>query len=170
MAKTPTTAEATTNGFHDATKALADFRMPGLDVETIAAIQRKNLEAQILQSRKLEAVGRLASAPYEFEHHVEWATKAGISAEQIDGIAASSPSCVLLSDNACSSCPAIAPTVPTSAKSSARTQARRNSTFARTGPPARFSHQPKTRCAAAAWISTPPPAPRSRVSSPPATT
>jgi len=41
MAKT----DASTNGIFDVTKAFGDFRLPGLDVEAIVAIQRKNLEA-----------------------------------------------------------------------------------------------------------------------------
>ncbi|HLZ71401.1 MAG TPA: carboxymuconolactone decarboxylase family protein [Dehalococcoidia bacterium] len=36
-----------------------------------------------LRELAILTVGRLANAPYEFEHHVEWARKAGISAEQI---------------------------------------------------------------------------------------
>jgi phasin family protein len=34
-----------TNGIFDMTKTLSDFRLPGLDVEAIVAIQRKNVEA-----------------------------------------------------------------------------------------------------------------------------
>ena len=41
MAKT----DASTNGVFDVTKAFGDFRLRGLDVEAIVAIQRKNLEA-----------------------------------------------------------------------------------------------------------------------------
>ena len=38
-------SETTANGFPDLTKAFGDFRVPGLDLEAITAIQRKNLEA-----------------------------------------------------------------------------------------------------------------------------
>jgi hypothetical protein len=37
--------DASTNGVFDVTKAFGDFGLPGLDVEAIVAIQRKNLEA-----------------------------------------------------------------------------------------------------------------------------
>ena len=41
MAKTKTSG----NGFFDVTKAFGDFRLPGIDVDAIAAAQRKNFEA-----------------------------------------------------------------------------------------------------------------------------
>jgi phasin family protein len=66
MAKTSTTTEATTNGFHDATRTLANFRMPGLDVETIVAIQRKNLEA-LTQANQLAVEGVRAVAQRQAE-------------------------------------------------------------------------------------------------------
>jgi len=66
MAKTPTTTETTTNGFHDVTKLFADFRMPGLDVETIVAIQRKNLEA-LTQANQLAVEGVRAVAQRQAE-------------------------------------------------------------------------------------------------------
>jgi hypothetical protein len=38
-------AATSKNGFFDVTKVLGDFRMPGVDLEAVAASQRKNLEA-----------------------------------------------------------------------------------------------------------------------------
>ena len=38
-------SETSKNGFPDLTKVFGDFRLPGIDVEAIAAIQRKNVEA-----------------------------------------------------------------------------------------------------------------------------
>jgi alkylhydroperoxidase family enzyme len=41
-----------------------------------------------LRELAILTVGRLANAPYEFQHHVEWAKKAGISDEQIAALGA----------------------------------------------------------------------------------
>jgi phasin family protein len=45
MANTNAAATATKNGFFDVTKVMADFRVPGVDVEAVVASQRKNIEA-----------------------------------------------------------------------------------------------------------------------------
>jgi phasin family protein len=65
MAKTEKT-EASTNGFFDVTKAFGDFRLPGLDVEAIVAIQRKNLEA-LTQANQLAVEGVRALAQRQAE-------------------------------------------------------------------------------------------------------
>lgn len=44
------------NPFFDVTKALADFRVPGLDVEAVASSQRKNIEA-LTQANQLAVEG-----------------------------------------------------------------------------------------------------------------
>lgn len=62
MAKTETSA----NGFFDVTKAFGDFRLPGLDVEAIVAIQRKNLEA-LAQANQLAVEGIRALAQRQAE-------------------------------------------------------------------------------------------------------
>ncbi|HZQ35297.1 MAG TPA: carboxymuconolactone decarboxylase family protein [Dehalococcoidia bacterium] len=41
-----------------------------------------------LRELAILTVGRLANAPYEFQHHVEWAKRAGISDEQIAALGA----------------------------------------------------------------------------------
>jgi phasin family protein len=65
MAKTEKT-EASANGFFDVTKAFGDFRLPGLDVEAIVAIQRKNLEA-LTQANQLAVEGVRALAQRQAE-------------------------------------------------------------------------------------------------------
>src|SRR5260370_36190457 len=65
MAKTEKT-EASANGFFDVTKALGDFRLPGLDVEAIVATQRKNLEA-LTQANQLAVEGLRALAQRQAE-------------------------------------------------------------------------------------------------------
>jgi phasin family protein len=62
MAKT----EARKNGFFDLTKAFGDFRLPGLDIETLVTTQRKNLEA-LTQASQLALEGAQAVA----QRHVE---------------------------------------------------------------------------------------------------
>lgn len=44
------------NPFFDVTKALSDFRVPGLDVEAVASSQRKNIEA-LTQANQLAVEG-----------------------------------------------------------------------------------------------------------------
>ena len=66
MAKSQTATETTKNGFHDVTKAFGDLRMPGLDVETIVAIQRKNIEA-FTQANQLAVEGVRAVAQRQAE-------------------------------------------------------------------------------------------------------
>ena len=56
MANTHTAATATKNGFFDVTKAMADFRVPGVDVEAVVASQRKNIEA-LTQANQLAVEG-----------------------------------------------------------------------------------------------------------------
>jgi phasin family protein len=58
--------DATTNGFLDLTKIWGNFRIPGLDVETIVAIQRKNLEA-FTQANQLAAEGARVIAQRQAE-------------------------------------------------------------------------------------------------------
>src|ERR1700730_2491935 len=65
MAKTEKT-ETSANGFFDVTKALGDFRLPGLDVEAIVATQRKNLEA-LTQANQLAIEGVRALAQRQAE-------------------------------------------------------------------------------------------------------
>jgi phasin family protein len=49
-------ATATKNGFFDVTKVMADFRVPGVDVEAVVASQRKNIEA-LTQANQLAVEG-----------------------------------------------------------------------------------------------------------------
>jgi phasin family protein len=57
MANTSTTATAAAkNGFFDVTKVMADFRVPGVDVEAVVASQRKNIEA-LTQANQLAVEG-----------------------------------------------------------------------------------------------------------------
>lgn len=49
-------ASSTKNGFFDVTKAMGEFRVPGLDFEAVTAIQRKNLEA-FTQANQLAVEG-----------------------------------------------------------------------------------------------------------------
>ncbi len=65
MAKTEKT-ETSTHAFFDVTKAFGDFRLPGLDVETIVATQRKNLEA-LTQANQLAIEGVRALAQRQAE-------------------------------------------------------------------------------------------------------
>jgi phasin family protein len=65
MTKT-STSETTTNGFLDVTKVFSNFRMPGLDIETIVAMQRKNLEA-FTQAHQLAVEGARAVAQRQAE-------------------------------------------------------------------------------------------------------
>jgi phasin family protein len=65
MAKT-SVSETTTNGFLDVTKIFGNFRMPGLDIETIVAMQRKNLEA-FTQANQLAVEGARAVAQRQAE-------------------------------------------------------------------------------------------------------
>jgi phasin family protein len=51
-----TVADATRSGFFDMTKAFADFKVPGLDLEAVAASQRKNVEA-LTQANQLAMQG-----------------------------------------------------------------------------------------------------------------
>ena len=44
------------NGFFDVTKAMGDFRLPGIDFEAVAAAQRKNIEA-LTQANQLAVEG-----------------------------------------------------------------------------------------------------------------
>lgn len=62
MAKTNTIKE----GFLDATKAFADFKLPGIDVEAIVATQRKNIEA-LTQFSQVAAEGVQAVARRQVE-------------------------------------------------------------------------------------------------------
>jgi phasin family protein len=50
------TTNATKNAFFDVTKAFADFRIPGVDVEAVVATQRKNIEA-LTQANQLAVAG-----------------------------------------------------------------------------------------------------------------
>ena len=59
-------AEARKKGFFDLTKGFGDFRLPGLDIETLVTTQRKNLEA-ITQASQLALEGAQAVA----QRHVE---------------------------------------------------------------------------------------------------
>jgi phasin family protein len=65
MAKTEKT-ETSTHGLFDVTKAFGDVRLPGLDVEAIVAIQRKNLEA-LTQAGQLAMEGVRALAQRQAE-------------------------------------------------------------------------------------------------------
>jgi phasin family protein len=62
MAKT----EARKNGFFDLTKGFGDFRLLGLDINTLVTTQRKNLEA-LTQASQLALEGAQAVA----QRHVE---------------------------------------------------------------------------------------------------
>ena len=53
-------------GFFDMTKAFAEFRLPGLDVEAVVTTQRKNLEA-LTQANQLAAEGVRALAQRQVE-------------------------------------------------------------------------------------------------------
>ena len=44
------------NGFFDVTKVMSDFRLPGVDLEAVAASQRKNIEA-LTQANQLAVEG-----------------------------------------------------------------------------------------------------------------
>ncbi|HZS85765.1 MAG TPA: phasin family protein [Stellaceae bacterium] len=44
------------NGFFDVTKVMGEFRMPGIDLDAVAAAQRKNLEA-LTQANQLAVEG-----------------------------------------------------------------------------------------------------------------
>ena len=44
------------NGFFDVSKVMADFRLPGVDLEAVAASQRKNIEA-LTQANQLAVEG-----------------------------------------------------------------------------------------------------------------
>jgi len=59
-------AEARKKGFFDLTKGFGDFRLPGLDIETLVTTQRKNLEA-MTQASQLALEGAQAVA----QRHVE---------------------------------------------------------------------------------------------------
>ncbi len=65
MAKTEKT-ETSTHAFFDVTKAFGDVRLPGLDVETIVATQRNNLEA-LTQANQLAIEGVRALAQRQAE-------------------------------------------------------------------------------------------------------
>jgi phasin family protein len=56
MANTTAAATATKNGFFDVTKVMADFKVPGVDVEALVASQRKNMEA-LTQANQLAVEG-----------------------------------------------------------------------------------------------------------------
>jgi len=56
MANTNATATATKNGFFDVSKAMADFKVPGVDFEAVVASQRKNIEA-LTQANQLAVEG-----------------------------------------------------------------------------------------------------------------
>jgi phasin family protein len=56
MANTNATETATKNGFFDVTKAMADFKVPDIDVEAVVAYQRKNIEA-LTQANQLAVEG-----------------------------------------------------------------------------------------------------------------
>jgi len=47
---------AAKNGFFDVTKVMSDFRVPGVDLEAVAASQRKNIEA-FTQANQLAVEG-----------------------------------------------------------------------------------------------------------------
>jgi phasin family protein len=47
---------ASKNGFFDVSKVMGDFRVPGVDLEAVAASQRKNLEA-LTQANQLAVEG-----------------------------------------------------------------------------------------------------------------
>lgn len=49
-------ATTTKNGFFDVSKVMSDFRMPGIDLEVVAASQRKNIEA-LTQANQLAVEG-----------------------------------------------------------------------------------------------------------------
>jgi phasin family protein len=68
MAKTEKTekTETSTNAFFDVAKAFGDVRLPGLDVEAIVAIQRKNLEA-LTEANQLAVEGVRALAQRQAE-------------------------------------------------------------------------------------------------------
>jgi phasin family protein len=51
-----TSANANKNGFFDVSKVMADFRLPGVDLEAVAASQRKNIEA-LTQANQLAVEG-----------------------------------------------------------------------------------------------------------------
>jgi phasin family protein len=56
MTKISATATATKNGFFDVMKGMADFRVPGIDVEAVVASQHKNIEA-LTQANQLAVEG-----------------------------------------------------------------------------------------------------------------
>jgi phasin family protein len=58
--------ETSKNGFFDVTKAFSDFRLPGLDVDAVAATQRKNLET-LTQTNQLAVEGVRALAQRQAE-------------------------------------------------------------------------------------------------------
>jgi phasin family protein len=49
-------ANGSKNGFFDVSKVMSDFRMPGIDLEAVAASQRKNIEA-LTQANQLAVEG-----------------------------------------------------------------------------------------------------------------
>jgi phasin family protein len=49
-------ANTSKNGFFDVSKVMSDFRVPGIDLEAVAATQRKNLEA-FTQANQLAVEG-----------------------------------------------------------------------------------------------------------------
>jgi phasin family protein len=49
-------ANTSKNGFFDVSKVMSDFRVPGIDLEAVAASQRKNLEA-FTQANQLAVEG-----------------------------------------------------------------------------------------------------------------
>jgi phasin family protein len=49
-------ANGSKNGFFDVSKVMSDFRMPGVDLEAVAASQRKNIEA-LTQANQLAVEG-----------------------------------------------------------------------------------------------------------------
>lgn len=49
-------ATTSKNGFFDVSKVMSDFRMPGIDLEAVAASQRKNIEA-LTQANQLAVEG-----------------------------------------------------------------------------------------------------------------
>jgi phasin family protein len=62
MAKT----ETSKNGFFDVTKVFGDFRLPGIDVDAVAAAHRKNVEA-LTQANQLVVEGIQAVARRQTE-------------------------------------------------------------------------------------------------------
>jgi phasin family protein len=62
MAKTKTSK----NGFFDVSKAFNDFRVPGIDLDALAAAQRKNFEA-LTQANQLAVEGLQAVAKLQTE-------------------------------------------------------------------------------------------------------